>query len=382
MTNTQDSSYIDPLQTMSQDFDIVQPVVPAVRARNVTHAQMRGVIALFNHYFRQTDQYGNKKKMSRMEKQQRWVSYKDKIWTEYGRRIRGTFASEQALIRRYSEPLTFLKYKLKRARNLRVEDLTPEDQLYYREIGGLDDVNAMISQQNNIDSVQKFASPAKKRRLTKSAQLQFHSESYTNNHSFSNDDNNHNRHRHQPSIPVVHNLTSVPPLQPSVHPQIKSDQFHEKEVDKAIDKVNDNLDIFEEEQLLKKKIEAFEITQQKINALMTAVKTMLGNNPELIGSMPGAGSLTDQLAVCFGYWLNQNKSVIISNVASKELFLDQLMTLKSEQQEYKAFLHKWKLVRMFENDSFLKVWEWIKDELSIECHSHKEEADEEKQSQL
>lgn len=151
---SQMSSYNDSIASLSQDFDfqIDHPLPPIARGKSVTLATMRGVINLFNHYFKQVDELGNKKKMSRVDKHRRWISYKQKIWDDYGRRISGTYASEQALIRRYSDPLTFLKYKLKRARNLVISELSDADQAYYKEIGGTDDVNELIARtKNNFD---------------------------------------------------------------------------------------------------------------------------------------------------------------------------------------------------------------------------------------
>ena len=48
------------------------------------------------------------------------------------RLVKGTFNSEAALVKRYSDPISFLKYKLKRVNNLSVSDLTTQDQEYYR----------------------------------------------------------------------------------------------------------------------------------------------------------------------------------------------------------------------------------------------------------
>ena len=58
--------------------------------------------------------------MSAQEKAQRWVSYKQKILREYRRIVKGKFSSEKALIKRYTQPLDFIKYKLKRSKNLKV----------------------------------------------------------------------------------------------------------------------------------------------------------------------------------------------------------------------------------------------------------------------
>lgn len=90
---------------------------------------MRGVCHLHAHWFPKG------KRFSTEERASRWVTYKAKIKREYGRIIKGKFSSEKALVQRYSNPLKFLKYRLKRVRNLKVEDLSAEDREYYREIG-------------------------------------------------------------------------------------------------------------------------------------------------------------------------------------------------------------------------------------------------------
>ena len=111
---------------------------------------MRGVIQIFNHYFPKNPG----KRMSRDEKQRRWTSYKNEIYREYGRVIFGKFSSEQALVKRYSQPLSFLKYKFKRSRNLNLNDLSEADKQYYFEIRGLEDIDQLIKDTYNIDSAQ------------------------------------------------------------------------------------------------------------------------------------------------------------------------------------------------------------------------------------
>ena len=254
------------------DFQILNPAPPLARGKAVTLATMRGVINLFNHYFKQVDEFGNKKKMSRVEKQRRWISYKQKIWNDYGRRINGTYASEQALIRRYSDPLTFLKYRLKRATNLIISELSPEDQAYYKEIGGTDEIQELYQRQKNIDSIRSFTQPPLKRQRITPHRVQ--SNSNYNQRMFPPEiqilteqnlhvDNNHNRHA--PSIEQVHlsNKASGQNLSPTTQSLRFKTENNQKELDLAMDKLNDDLDIFEQEQLLKKKIEAYELTKEK-----------------------------------------------------------------------------------------------------------------------
>ena len=122
-----------------------------VTNKHLTYAQIRGVIQIFNHHFPKTG-----KRMTRNEKKKRWLMYRNKIQQEYGRVITGKLESEKAYIKRYSKPLDFLKYKLKRAVNLNLQDLPSEaDREYYFEIGGLENVDELIKQTYdvNYDSV-------------------------------------------------------------------------------------------------------------------------------------------------------------------------------------------------------------------------------------
>ena len=141
----------DSLSPSSSQQQQIFVTTTAVRNQHLSLAQMRGVIQIFNHYFPK----GVKKRMSRDEKSRKWVSYKNRIYGEYKRIITGKFASEKALVKRCSEPLAFLKYKLKRATNLNVQDLSKADQDYYFEIGGLQDVNELIKKTYNFNRTKK-----------------------------------------------------------------------------------------------------------------------------------------------------------------------------------------------------------------------------------
>ena len=350
------SSFTDTLASMSQDID-VEIVDPRYRNKHLTLAQMRGIIPLFNHYFNLKDQFGNKKKISRQEKQSRWISYKNKIWRDYRRAIKGTFASEQALIRRYSEPLTFLKYKLKRANNLKVSDLCVEDQQYYKEIGGLENVEALISRQrNNLDSIERIMPRnSKKRRVADVYALDY--------------ERNHNVQVPQYIPPTVEIVNKT-----SASNAVKNESQNQK-MDEALDKLNENLDVFEHEQMLKRKIEAYETTQEKVKALMDFVKNIIHQKPEMIGSIPGMGGLEDQLVISFDIWLHANKTVILQRVSDSQLFIKQIVTMRSDPKDFVTFLQNWKLIRIFKNDEFDAVWKYMQKELNISVKSDKEEAD-------
>ena len=132
--------------------------------KHLTVAQMRGVVPLFNHYFKVYDDFGNRKNLNKQEKQQRWMSYKSKMWTQYRRVVKGSFTSEQTKIQRWSNPLSFLKYKLRRTTNLKVSELSQQNREYYKEIGELDDVALLIERQNDVDSLRKVRTVSRRKR--------------------------------------------------------------------------------------------------------------------------------------------------------------------------------------------------------------------------
>ena len=374
-----------PSHDNSDDFDIlsVHSQSSQTRTRKNQHlslAQMRGVIQIFNHYFPKNQ----KKRLSKIEKQNRWKSYKQRIYREYGRVINGQFASEKALIKRYSDPLTFLKYKLKRATNLKISDLSPLDQDYYREIGGLADVNELIRKTYNIDSVQKIAEHVNKRpRLEMEAET--NESTLSQNYFESIDDlnynrnHNHNNHRinnihrqrrinnFENNSPII-DLSSVPP-QVSCTPNItilkkEKKTEYSKNIDAALRNLNNKMDVFEQEVLDKKKIETFEITKQKFASLKYCLDNLLKEEQHLIGFIPGVGTCTDQLENAFYYWLNDSKQ-IIKNEIDLGVFIQQIMTMKNDKTVWNEFLSKWKLLRIMYDNNFTRIWNQIKNDMNI-----------------
>ena len=64
---------------------------------------------------------------------------------------------EPASVKRCSQPLYFLKHKLKRSRNLNLTDLSEVDKQYYFETGPLKDVDQLIKDAYNIDLIEEMA---------------------------------------------------------------------------------------------------------------------------------------------------------------------------------------------------------------------------------
>ena len=320
-----------------------------VRRQQLTLAQMRGVIQIFNHYFPK----GKRRRMTTDERNRKWASYKNRIHQEYGRVITGKLASEKALVKRYSQPLEFIKYKLKRATNLKVEDLSEANREYYYEIGGLEDVEELIKLTYNMDSIQKISNnfqnynnQRKRRRIDNS------------NDSNVNDNHNHNVNRNDENE-LKQDIQMINDEQ--IPPKLENDV----KLTEALSLVQDKMDIFEREQLDKKKIETFEITKQKLKAINQSVETHFINYPHLIGCLP---SIEHQDSLAFDCWLNKYKHIILKDVAIKndlDLFVEQIIILKRDADDWNSFLIKWKMNRMFYNDNFHIIWTKVKNDLSI-----------------
>ena len=341
------------------------------RRQQLTLAQMRGVIQIFNHYFPKNA----RRRMSKDEQNRKWSSYKNRIYAEYGRVISGKLSSEKALVKRYSQPLEFLKYKLKRATNLKVDDLSPANKQYYYEIGGLDDVAELIKLTYNMDSVQKMSNNFRNynnQRKRRRVDIQ-----NSDNRNQNDDNRNHNVviDRDERKQDIMNddsiNITSNIPIPPKLE--------NDDKLTEALTIVQDKMDIFEREQLDKKKIEMFEITKQKLLAINQSVETHFMNYPHLIGCLP---NIADQNSLAFDCWMNKYKHIILKDAAIKkdlDLFIEQLIILKMDQNDWKTFLTKWKMNRMFHNDNFHIVWRKIKNELgiigSIDLQNDKEEKD-------
>ena len=331
-----------------------------VKNQHLTLAQMRGVIQIFRHYFPKN----NKKRLSREEKNRKWISYKNRIYQEYKRIVVGKYSSEKALVKRYSEPLSFIKYRLKRATNLKVSDLSETDKQYYFEIGGLEDVTELIKLTYNIDSVeqmsnnfQNYNNKRKRRRV-----------------NMENDDSENVNQDHN------HNINqSVPIKQPQRNDTSNSAQiFNFNQIPKqernqnmtnALYVVKDKMDIFEKEQLEKKKFEMFEITKQKALGIKQSVETIFMNEPHLIGCVPG---IEDQDSVAFDCWLGKYKHIILDDPAIKlemDAFINQMIILRMDKVDWNNFLSKWKMRRIFYRDDFSLIWGKVKNDLNIQIES-------------
>ena len=376
-TNTSQIHSPSSTQQQSQEIIVENGIVSN---KHLTYAQIRGVIRLFNHHFPKKG-----KRMSREERNRRWTLYRNKMQQQYGRVIVGKLQSEKAYVKRYSKPLEFLKYKLKRTTNLKVEDLRNQaDKDWYFEIGGKADVNELITQtvDVNYDSIERMTnnfenynnSRRKRRRIDVDSNSHIGSNHGNHNH---NTNNSQQQQQQQPqqftfNQAQINEISSVPPpVANNQRRDHKQKLQRDVKVDEALLNLSDKLDAFEQELLDKKKIEMYEITKQKILAMKNSIETHFNNEPQLIGCLPG---IENQLAVAFDHWMNKYKHIIKDDksIGNVELLIDQLCVMKTDMSEWNNFLTKWKLWRLFHHDNFRIVWNKIKNELNIQDHEQYE----------
>ena len=378
LSNTYDSQNNVQMQSPSSQ-QLTQEIIVqngVVSNKHLSYAQIRGVVQIFNHHFPK-----NGKRMSKDERKRRWLMYRNKIQQEYGRVITGKLESEKAYVKRYSRPLDFLKYKLKRSVNLKIEDLPNEaDKEYYFEIGGLEDVQKLINNTYdvNYDSVQRITnnfenynnnrSSSRRKRRRIEINENANDNAHNKNHNLSNQSNNNFL---QPQIIIndaqINEISSVPPALSNNHPQRQKIERDYK-VDEALINLSEKLDAFEQDVLDKKKIEIYEITKQRIVAIKNSMETYFINDPHLIGCIP---AVENQESIAFDCWMNKYKHIIKDDKEIKgnfQLIIDQLCLLKSDMSDWTNFLTKWKLYRIFHQDNFRIVWHKIKKELNIQDH--------------
>ena len=383
-----------PTISIDQEMEILSK---ARTTQHLTHAQARGIVKLFTYYFKERDSRGRIKRLSKQEKARRWKVYKVKVYQQYNRLIKSEFSSEAALVKRYSDPLTFLKYKLKRYRNLKVSDLSRDDQEYYKEIGGLEDLEAMKRRQANIDSIPKGAQQAFKinarvsnmdidqtdinlqQTLLDEAVRNQRQSNLNRNHNISNSNSNSNSHnRNNNNIfnnnavpPPLHNnsgnnnINSMPPL---------SQQTVEPKIDATLEEIHQNFNDFEREQLEKKKDTAQILMEVKTKAFLNMVAQEMISKPQIIGMLPGL-QLKQQLLCAFHGWISNNIERILELGYDKKALCLHLSMLKGDIQDTMLFLQQWKLQLIILKNEFRLVWEFVVKSLKIPKSSDKEEND-------
>ena len=367
------NSFAMSMSAMSQDTERAESQSGKAKVTNkhMTRGQLRGIIPLFQHYFKRVDANGNPVDMGEADKAERWIAYKNHVWREYSRNVTIEYESEEQKIRRYSDPLVFIKWKLKRTKNLRVQDLSKRDYEWYKEIKGTDDVNELLERQKNIASMKSAAQKAKRRGRKRRRTIPT---------SPVCNPMGGNSNSHQPHVSMLNVSQDIPVIH---MPELQSDAMSVSQgpvgesnpivnVDRkprfgiALDKINGHMDLFEQSKLSKQKIETFEITQEKLKALFSISKSVIIEQPALIGLIPGCGCMNDQLLMAFHLWMDQNKTIIQGTVVDFQDCLRKLMLSELDQEQKSDFLSEWKVIRIFKADDFKDVWQWVCTKLQIE----------------
>ena len=371
---------VDLTETMSNNHNTNNPatfVSDLTDARNtrsnrkphLTYGQIRGLIRLFNYFFVVKDDKGHKKRLSRMEIQTRWLNYKRQVHADYGKSVKGTLNSEKSFVKRYSNPLSFLRYKLKRSKNLRVQDLAPGDRAYFYEIAGTDNIDELIRQQTNVDSIQSAMGPPPTKR----------------------------GRYNSPSVSVMSQFSAVQPLPSSsvtasvanggwngadvvsldapAHPTIPiPPKLEDGLYTKSLHMLSSRFTIMENEQVLKKQAEIQVLYGEKCSVIIRHVRACLEQHPELIGFIPFS-TADEQITNAFDYWLSQHVVEIKASVRDVSTFMIQIGSLRSDKAEWNGFLRSWKLHRIMHKNDFQLVWQWVIRALNVELSCGKEEQD-------
>ena len=324
--------------------------------RHLTLAEIRGIIPVWKYHFDRRTVNGHKKNWTKTENDAKWEVYKRKMRTEFGRAMKGQQASEKKFIDRHTLPLAYLRYRQPQLRPMDPTKLTETQFEYYMEIGGKRKLEDLIREQNNIDSVEKADKRCSRRRKRHHSDLE-------------NDDAHSNTGASSPtdSLSIISGMPaslSMPGLDSSQsgHPKVESNQAR----DAALDQLHGGLNKFERELLEKKKVETFELFQQKLSAVSHHVQLQLKLQPELIGCMMGAGSLEDQLNVAFDFWVSQHVDQIKQKTGDLETFVNQVSAERHQDDQWLRFLTKWKLRRIAKGNTFQVSWDLIVTELNIE----------------
>ena len=349
------------------------------RGRELTLPQIRSIIPVYNYYFKPQLVNGRQKRMSKAERESKWQTYKTRMLTEFHRVCGGSLDSERRLFRRHTDPMTYLKYKTGKHANLDPADLNPEQLEYYKEIGGMTDVQDLLRLSLNIDSLEKAAKLPRKRKIHEVVDL---SEGNSSGATISIVNlNNHNRNHNGNQVEeVLENENNLDldildiqsgPFRPQTFSEEATlSQIPKMEqpgpVDEAINKLNGGLTQYEKELLDKKKNETFELFQEKMKAVEGHTVSMYRNRPEMIGAMMSGGSLMDQMDIAFDFWIKDNLPKIRAHTFSLEDFTEQIATARENDESWRAFMRRWKLTRITQGSDFSMLWTLIMESDALE----------------
>ena len=155
----------------------------------------------------------------------------------------------------------------------------------------------------------------------------------------------------------------------------------EPKIDATLNKMHQNFNDFEREQLEKKRDTAQILTEVKTKAFLNMVAQEMASKPQLIGMLPGL-QLKQQLLCAFHGWISNNIERILEIGYEKKTLCLHLSMLKGDNEETSIFLQQWKLNMKILKNEFRLVWGLIVKALQIPRSNDKEEVDDEKTDEL
>ena len=335
-------------------------------SKHMSLTQIRAIIQIYDFTFKPPLVNGRRPKLTVAEKDARFQAYLVRMRKEFGREFSADHkpSSEARYIARHTKPLPFLKYKLGRHRNLDPRELTGPQQDYYLEIGGTMDVNQLYAKQQNIDSLEKAAKRNRKRNLK---QFQEGNEADEDVSSISHNQNHDHSQKREASVGERDNLLlnaslgdMPPPLDFITMPaliDLSDDPMSDskKQIENALQALNQGLNKHELEVLTKKKTETFQLCLEKLRAFSQHIRQQLQYQPEMIGCQVGAGEFIHQATVAFDFWVLQHLDDIKEKTGDVEHFGSQVALHRSDTLIWSQFLSEWKFLRCLHRDAFEKV---------------------------
>ena len=324
------------------------------RGRHMSLAQIRGIIRVYKSNFEQMVD-GKKRKFSKEVKEQKFKAYKKQLLHEFGRKMAGTLKSEKKFIKLYTDPLTFLTAKNGKNATLDPSKLDPDQYVYYKEIGGTDDVEELFLRRSNVDSMSQAMQMLPQKRRRQHVVALEGEESLASTHLSDED--------------VLDDFQLPPALSQRIMPPLESSQTTNSKMkraqprDAALHQLSDGLAIHEQQLFEKQKREAYQMLTQRMNAMSDHTQTELEKKPQMIGC--GIGRLDDQMNIAFDMWIHEHLSEIKERIRDIQDLARAVFQKRQHPDSWSTFLADWKLQRIISENDFTTIWGVIANHLEI-----------------
>ena len=321
----------------------------------MTLAQIRGIIRVYKSNFEQIVD-GKKRRFTKEVLEQKFKAYKKQLLREFGRTMTGTLKSERKFIKLYTDPLTFLTAKNGQNQTLDPSKLDPDQYVYYKEIGGKDNVEELILGRPNVDSInQAMQLLPQKRRLQHVVELE-------DDESMALTQLSDEDVLDDFQLPPALSRQIMPPLESSQTTNSKLKRAHPR--DAALHQLSDGLAIHEQQLMEKHKREAYQMLTQRMKAMSDHTQAELEKKPQMIGF--GTGRLEDQMNVAFDLWIHEHLTEIKERIRDIQDLARAAFQKRQQPDSWNTFLADWKLQRIISENDFTTIWNVIARHLEID----------------